>query len=386
MNIAQAQRLKHQDGEVNNEQTLRTVWCKYCGGGHKKGREQCPAYGKTCRSCGVSNHFAKDCKAHHRADRSGRVNVMMDDGQDEQVPYSEGRLFPAEECIDTVKSPGPRWFVNLTLNKRKQACQLDMGATCNVMSRTIKEKLDPESPLQPSTTRLKLYSGATMLSLGQFHTECIVKGTEHKLVFEVVEADQEPLLLGDTCERLGLMKFTIPEELHRLVVCSDMPLTKQQLTYNFKDVFNNPVESVPGEVRFVLDSSVSPVQCAPRNVPVALKAKVKEQLDKYMRDGHITNVTEPTQWISNMVVIAKPDKVRICIEPKHLNQALQRLHYHMPTLEDVLYKLPKARLFTLVDVHDAFLHCKLDNESSLMTTFWTPWKRMRWCKLPNTSC
>ncbi len=41
---------------------------------------------------------------------------MMDDGQDEQGPYSEGRLFTAEECIDIVKSPGPIWFVNLTLN------------------------------------------------------------------------------------------------------------------------------------------------------------------------------------------------------------------------------------------------------------------------------
>lgn len=74
--------------------------------------------------------------------------------------------------------------------------------------------------------------------------------------------------------------------------------------------------------------------------------------------------------------------MRICIDPKHLNQALQRSHYHMPTLEDILFKLPKARLFTLVDVRDAFLHCRLDDESSLMTTFWTPWGRMRWCKLP----
>ncbi len=256
-----------------------------------------------------------------------------------------------------------------------------MGATCNVMSRIIKEKLDPESPLQPSATRLKLYSGAAMPSLGRFHTECTVKGTKHKLVFEVVEADQEPLLSGDTCQRLELMKFTILEELHKLVACPDTPLTKQQLVGSFKDVFHDPVESV-GEIRFVLDSSVSPVQCAPWNVPVALKARVKEQLDKYIRDGHITSVTEPTPWISNMVVIAKPDKLRICIDPKHLNQALQRSHYHMPTLEDILYKLPKARLFTLADVRDAFLYSRLDDESSLMTTFWTPWGRMRRCKLP----
>ncbi len=188
----------------------------------------------------------------------------------------------------------------------------------------------------------------------------------------MVEADQEPLLSGGTCQRLGLMKFTILEELHKRVACPDTPLTKQQLVCSFKDVFNDPVESVPGEIRFVLDSSVSPGQCAPWNVPVALKARVKE-LDKYIRDGHITSVTEPTPWISNMEVIAKPSKVRICIDPKHLNQVLQRSHYHMPTLEDILYNLPKTRLFTQVDVRDAFLHCRLDNESSLMTTFWMPW-------------
>ncbi len=248
VNVAQAQRLRRQDGEMNNEQTLRTVCCKYCGGGHKKGREQCPAYGKACRSCGVVNHFAKVCRARQRTDRAGRVNVMMDDVQEEQGPYSEGRIFTAEECIDTIKSTGPRWFVNLTLNKKSRACQLDTGANCNVMSRIIKEKLDPESPLQPSATRLKLYSGATMPSLGRFHTECTLKGTKHKLVFEVVEADQEPLLSGDTCQRLGLMKFTIPEELNKLVACPDTPLSKQQLVGSFKDVFNDPVESVPGEI------------------------------------------------------------------------------------------------------------------------------------------
>lgn len=54
----------------------------------------------------------------------------------------------------------------------------------------------------------------------------------------------------------------------------------------------------------------------------------------------------------------------------------------MPTLEDVLYKLPKAKVFTLVDARDAFLQYKLDEARSLMTTFWTPWGQKRWLKLP----
>lgn len=55
----------------------------------------------------------------------------------------------------------------------------------------------------------------------------------------------------------------------------------------------------------------------------------------------------------------------------------------MPILEDVLYKPSKARVFTLVDARDAFLQCKLDEDSSgRMTTFWLPWGRMRWLKRP----
>lgn len=151
-------------------------------------------------------------------------------------------------------------------------------------------------------------------------------------------------------------------------------------TYN--DVFNDPVESLPGDVHFELDTKVTPVQASPRNVPVTLRDAVKAQLDKYERDGHLTSVSEPTEWISNMVIVKQPEKLRICIDPKSLNRAIERSRYIMPTLEDVLYKLPGARIFTLVDARDAFLQCRLDEASSCTTTFWTPWGRKRWLKLP----
>ena len=35
--------------------------CKYCGTNHQC--QQCPAYGKTCKSCGRKNHFAKKCRS-----------------------------------------------------------------------------------------------------------------------------------------------------------------------------------------------------------------------------------------------------------------------------------------------------------------------------------
>lgn len=53
------------------------------------------------------------------------------------------------------------------------------------------------------------------------------------------------------------------------------------LLSRYDKVLNWPVESVPGKVLFELYESVTPVQCAPRNVPFAGKLYVKAQLDRY---------------------------------------------------------------------------------------------------------
>lgn len=142
------------------------------------------------------------------------------------------------------------------------------------------------------------------------------------------------------------------------------------------------IESLPRDVHFELDTSVTPVQASPRNVPVSLRDSVKAQLDRHEADGHLTSVSEPTDWISNMVIVKQSEKLRICIDPKPLNQALKRCHYIMPTLGDVLYKLLRARICMLVYARDTFFQCRLDEESSYTTTFWTPWGRKRWLKLP----
>ena len=130
--------------------------CKYCGNSHRRGREQCPAYGKVCRICGISNHFAKMCQAASKAEKIKKVNVLEDE-QKEGDSDTDERLFLVTECVNTAKAQqGRKWFVNLCLNEKMQQCQLDTGSTCNVMGLKIKEKLSPKMALRPSTIRLKL--------------------------------------------------------------------------------------------------------------------------------------------------------------------------------------------------------------------------------------
>ena len=53
---------------------------------------------------------------------------------------------------------------------------MDSGATCNVMSLKVKMRVAPKGKMAPSHTRLKLYSGEVMTSLGLFRTHCTIKG------------------------------------------------------------------------------------------------------------------------------------------------------------------------------------------------------------------
>ena len=76
--------------------------------------------------------------------------------------------------------------------------------------------------------------------------------------------------------------------------------------------------------------------------------------------------------------------MRICIDPKDLNEAIKREHHPMKTVEEVTSSIPGAKLFSVLDAKSGYMQIKHDNDSSYMylTTFNTPIGRFRWRRLP----
>ena len=72
----------------------------------------------------------------------------------------------------------------------------------------------------------------------------------------------------------------------------------------------------------------------------------------------------------------------MCLDPKDLNRAVQREHYQLPTIEDISSRLAGAKVFSILDVKKGFWHISLDEESSLLTTFNTPFGQFQWKRLP----
>ena len=98
--------------------------------------------------------------------------------------------------------------------------------------------------------------------------------------------------------------------------------------------------------------------------------------------GILAPLSEPTQWVSSMLIIVKPHKLRICLDPRDLNKVIRREHYQMPTVEEVATRLSQAKKFTVVDAKDGFWQKRLDTESGYKTTFNTPFGRYRWKRMP----
>ncbi|KAL5020231.1 hypothetical protein ScPMuIL_003123 [Solemya velum] len=353
--------------------------CKCCGGTHDRDKSACPAYGETCDYCGKKNHFTKLCLSRKA---NTRVKMVEDDDSSDDSVYKV-------HTVGKVQADGSKWYVDINMQVEENPsklvkCQMDTGSTCNLMGFKDYCKIvqDGKPSLNTSTAKLRLYDGSALTTVGEHEIKCRIGSNTEHLTFQIVQVDQKPLLSADTCKKLKLL--TVNEEVYTVGHSTQehqQPLTSEQVLNEYQDVFNG-LGCLPGEYHMELNESVKPVQHLPRRVPAALKTQLQEKIKELEKLKVIVKVTTPSEWISSMVAVQKPGKLRICIDPKDLNTALQRSHYPMPTIDEILPKLAKAKVFSTLDAKDGFWQVKLDEKSSFLTTFWTPFGRYRWLRMP----
>lgn len=101
----------------------------------------------------------------------------------------------------------------------------------------------------------------------------------------------------------------------------------------------------------------------------------------------IESVTKPTYWVSSLAYTQKPNgRWRICLDPKDLDKAIKRSHMPMPTIEKVRHQFEGATVFSTLDARHGYWAIQLDEESSHLTTFNSPFGCYRFKRLPFGLC
>jgi len=100
-------------------------------------------------------------------------------------------------------------------------------------------------------------------------------------------------------------------------------------------------------------------------------------------DGIIRRVSEHSDWCSSITTTIKQNGfIRVCLDPKKLNENLRRCPYKMTTVEEINHKFHGAKYFSKLDAKSGYWSIKLDQDSQLLTTFRTPFGRYCFIRLP----
>ena len=72
---------------------------------------------------------------------------------------------------------------------------------------------------------------------------------------------------------------------------------------DYSDVFNkSKFGMLPRVVNLCTDKSATPGIASKRRVPTALTAKLREELNRLVNNQVLAKISEPTDWVSNLVV------------------------------------------------------------------------------------
>ena len=129
------------------------------------------------------------------------------------------------------------------------------------------------------------------------------------------------------------------------------------------------IDNIHDEYHIVTDPQVQPVIHAPRKCPFQLKDEIKNCLDEVVENGVIRKVDEPTDWENSLAYSRKQNgKLRICLDLKDLNNAINICHHHTPTLEEFTHQFAGSQHFSKLDAKNGYWSVKLNAESQLLTT------------------
>ena len=103
---------------------------------------------------------------------------------------------------------------------------------------------------------------------------------------------------------------------------------------------------------------------------------MEEELRKLEEQDIIEKVDskDATEWVSRIVVAPKPkkaDEIRLCVDMRDANKAIQRTRHVTPTIEDIVSDLNGTTVFSKVDLKAGYHQLTLDKPSRGITTFST---------------
>jgi len=159
----------------------------------------------------------------------------------------------------------------------------------------------------------------------------------------------------------------------------------QNLLKKYKGVFQEKLGSFKGQqAKIEVDSQAVPHFCKARNLPYAMREKVKAEIDRLLSEGIIEPV-EYTNWAAPAVAVLKSDRkgVRLCGDFHMTVNPVAKLHRHpIPRVDDLFATLQGGQKFTKLDLSQAYQQSPLHPDSRKYVVINTQKGLFQYTRLP----
>ena len=208
------------------------------------------------------------------------------------------------------------WTVKLETNRTDVIYKIDSGAQVNVMPESIYKTLKQKSELKPTKVKLTAYNGSQILVIGQCEGKINYRVKNINFVFIVSSSKYAPILGLDSSVKLKLIQRVMN------ITQDNFP----NFFAEFNDCFGD-ISSLPKIHHTSVKLEVTPTISPARRVPIALRDKVKSELDRMIKLDVIEPVSVPTEWVNPLVTVEEPNGIlSVYLDPRDLNKSIKRQH------------------------------------------------------------
>ena len=358
--------------------------CFRCGGRHSASK--CHFRSVECHKCGEKGHLARTCRSKEQTvkkqfgNRAGKqsTNLLAEPLEKDEDVEDMYTLF---NVSDVSLAP---FRVPMEINKASLEMEVDTGAAASVISEVTyktlwKEKCSERPPLKHTNALLRTYTGERLRILGRISVQVRYQKQEATLGLLVVGGDG-PSLLG----RDWIGKFRFSSCLNRGIFHTSSQNTLQEILGKHKELFKDELGLLKGTlVKIHVHETATPLFFKPRAVPYAVREKVEKELERLEKLGVIEAI-QFSEWAAPVVPVVKGDgSIRLCGDYKlTVNRVANLECYPLPRIDDLLASLGKGKMFSKLDLANAYLQLALEDESKKYVTITTHKGLYRYNRLP----
>ena len=317
--------------------------------------------------CGEKGHLARTCRSKEQTvktqfgNRAGKqsTNLLAEPLEKDEDVEDMYTLF---NVSDVSLAP---FRVPMEINKASLEMEVDTGAAASVISEVTyktlwKEKCNERPPLKHTNALLRTYTGERLRILGRISVQVRYQKQEANLGLLVIGGDG-PSLLG----RDWIGKFRFSSCLNRGIFHTSSQSTLQEILGMHKELFKDELGLLKGTlVKIHVNETATPLFFKPRAVPYAVREKVEKELERLEKLGVIEAI-QFSEWAAPVVPVVKGDgSIRLCGDYKlTVNRVANLECYPLPRIDDLLASPGKGKMFSKLDLANAYLQLALEDES-----------------------